>query len=256
MAKMRARRISGSRWVTRSGSRPSGIARASRSAMPSRRSAWASNMTPPSELIRPPSKAAVIFLRRTAGKQNGRRLSSVMAGVRASIPAKGWLQQPNPTPDQQLTLLPPPLIRPRHEYDRLAWLYGLPSNRAAEMLHTQWKEIFRDHPLRLTLGELPLVDGQSGSFKQQIDVEIAAFKQRWDWVMQPLVNPVALEVIVSTSASVPKDLDNIVREYLLPKFVPSFGTVTDYTFTADFEELAKRDANILMKWGPTPPKST
>jgi len=39
--------------------------------------------------------------------------------VRASIPAKGWLQQPNPTPDQQLTLLPPPLIRPRHEYDRL-----------------------------------------------------------------------------------------------------------------------------------------
>src|SRR6266852_6242364 len=120
MAKMRARRISGSRWVTRSGSRPSGIARASRSAMPSRRSAWASNMTPPSELIRPPSKAAVIFLRRTAGKQNGRRLSSVMAGVRASIPAKGWLQQPNPTPDQQLTLLPPPLIRPRHEYDRLA----------------------------------------------------------------------------------------------------------------------------------------
>src|SRR5713226_131013 len=120
MAKMRARRISGSRWVTRSGSRPSGIARASRSAMPSRRSAWASNVTPPSELIRPPSKAAVIFLRRTAGKQNGRRLSSVMAGVRASIPAKGWLQQPNPTPDQQLTLLPPPLIRPPHEYDRLA----------------------------------------------------------------------------------------------------------------------------------------
>src|SRR5216683_1795098 len=127
MAKMRARRISGSRWVTRSGSRPSGIARASRSAMPSRRSAWASNMTPPSELIRPPSKAAVIFLRRTAGKQNGRRLSSVMAGVRASIPAKGWLQQPNPTPDQQLTLLPPPLIRPRHEYDRLVVWLDLPT---------------------------------------------------------------------------------------------------------------------------------
>src|SRR6266851_4617726 len=133
MAKMRARRISGSRWVTRSGSRPSGIARASRSAMPSRRSAWASNMTPPSELIRPPSKAAVIFLRRTAGKQNGRRLSSVMAGVRASIPAKGWLQQPNPTPDQQLTLLPPPLIRPRHEYDRLEACQASPEPRIYSM---------------------------------------------------------------------------------------------------------------------------
>src|SRR5438270_6610202 len=76
-------------------------------------------MTPPSELIRPPSKAAVIFLRRTAGKQNGRRLSSVMAGVACLDPAKGWLQQPNPTPDQKLTLLPPPQIRPRHEYDGL-----------------------------------------------------------------------------------------------------------------------------------------
>src|SRR3954466_2724667 len=87
--------------------------------MPSRRSAWASNITPPSELIRPPSKAAVIFLRQTAGKQNGRRLSSVMAGVARVIPAKGWLQQPKPTPDQKLTPLPPPLICLRHEYDGL-----------------------------------------------------------------------------------------------------------------------------------------
>src|SRR5580765_3156475 len=31
---------------------------------------------------------------------------------RASIPAKDWLQQPNPTPDQMLTLLPPPQNRP------------------------------------------------------------------------------------------------------------------------------------------------
>src|SRR5215217_2450048 len=117
---MRARRISGSRWVIRSGSRASGIARASRSVIPRRRSAWASNMTPPSELIRPPSNAAVIFLRQTAGKQNGRRLSSVMAGVARVDPGKGWLQQPNPTLDQKLTLLPPPLICPRHEYDGLA----------------------------------------------------------------------------------------------------------------------------------------
>src|SRR5216110_3470516 len=81
-------------------------------------------MTPPSELIRPPSKAAVIFLRWTTGKQNGRRLSSVMAGVACLDPAKGWLQQPNPTPDQKLTLLPPPQIRPRHEYDGLEWTTG------------------------------------------------------------------------------------------------------------------------------------
>src|SRR4051794_19931248 len=98
--------------------------------MPSRRSAWASNITPPSELIRPPSKAAVIFLRQTAGKQNGRRLSSVMAGVARVIPAKGWLQQPNPTPDQRLTPLPPPLICLRHEYDGLVVVFGFTTEEA------------------------------------------------------------------------------------------------------------------------------
>ena len=52
--------------------------------MPSRRSAWASSMTPPSEVIRPPSKAAVTFLRSMAGNENGSRLSSLMAGVARS----------------------------------------------------------------------------------------------------------------------------------------------------------------------------
>ncbi len=40
-----------------------------------------SNITPESDVMRPPSKAAVIFLRPTAGNENGRRLSSIMAGV-------------------------------------------------------------------------------------------------------------------------------------------------------------------------------
>src|SRR5690242_118784 len=34
---------------------------------------------------------------------------------RAPIPAKGWLQQPNPTPDQKLTLPPPPQNPPLRE---------------------------------------------------------------------------------------------------------------------------------------------
>jgi hypothetical protein len=41
-------------------------------------------MTPPSELMRPPSKAAVTWRRETAGKVNGRRVSSDMAGVALS----------------------------------------------------------------------------------------------------------------------------------------------------------------------------
>ena len=51
--------VSASRWVTREGSRRSGTSLARRLAMPRRRSIPAKSMTPPSEEIRPPSKAAL-----------------------------------------------------------------------------------------------------------------------------------------------------------------------------------------------------
>src|SRR5712692_10008066 len=88
--------------------------------MPSRRSAWASNMTPPSELIRPPSKAAVIFLRRMAGKQNGRRLSSVMAGVARLDPGKGLAKATESYARSKAYATSATPDPPRHEYDGLA----------------------------------------------------------------------------------------------------------------------------------------
>ena len=87
---MRARIMSASVWVIRAGSRRSGKQRASLSAMPRRRSAIDSSMTPPSEVRRPPSKSAVTFLRETAGNENGRRLSSVMAGEVGAVRREGW----------------------------------------------------------------------------------------------------------------------------------------------------------------------
>jgi len=79
--RMRARKILPSEWVIQQG-----IARISDDggefvATPSRRSACPSNITPESDVMRPPSKAAVIFLRPTAGKRNGERISFNMAGV-------------------------------------------------------------------------------------------------------------------------------------------------------------------------------
>lgn len=79
IAKMRARTMSASVCVIRSGSRRSGKHRANLSAIPNRRSAIASSMTPPSEVSRPPSKAAATGLRPTAGNENGSRLELVMA---------------------------------------------------------------------------------------------------------------------------------------------------------------------------------
>jgi hypothetical protein len=46
-------------------------------------------MIPASEVMRPPSKAAVIFLARTAGKENGSSVSSIMAGVAREMLSAG-----------------------------------------------------------------------------------------------------------------------------------------------------------------------
>jgi hypothetical protein len=144
----------------------------------------------------------------------------------------------------------------------LAWLYGLPKNPTAKQLYSQWNDFFQRHALRVTLSELPQTHGASDAFKRAIDSEIAAFKRRYDWIIRPLLVSVALEVIIRPPPSVPKavlhDLDNVVRSYLLPKFVPAFGTVSDYTWTIDSDELARRAPELRRRWGdiPTPPKGT
>src|SRR5450759_2424795 len=86
---MRARNISTRLCTTRVGSRRSGNTRANLSAKPRRRSAIARSITPPFEVRRPPSKAAVTFLVRTAGNENGRIVSSVMAGVAFAVDGDG-----------------------------------------------------------------------------------------------------------------------------------------------------------------------
>src|SRR5471030_2128278 len=78
---MRARDLSTRLCTTRVGSRRSGNTRAKLSAKPRRRSAIARSITPPFEVRRPPSKAAVTFLVSTAGNEKSRIVSSVMAGV-------------------------------------------------------------------------------------------------------------------------------------------------------------------------------
>jgi hypothetical protein len=145
---------------------------------------------------------------------------------------------------------------------QLSWLNGRPKGAAVRSLVDMWDGIIRQAPLRMQVGELPSTPGSSAAFKQGIDAEVTAFKKKWDWLISPLVVPVALEVVVRPSPATPKavlhDLDNIVRDYLLPQIVPKFGTVTDHRWTIDFEELKRTDPKLAAHWGPnpTPPKGT
>jgi hypothetical protein len=144
----------------------------------------------------------------------------------------------------------------------LSWMYGLPRGLATGFGKDMWAQLVGESKLRLQFGELPIANGGSDFFKRTVTAEIAAFKQRWDWIISPLVVAVALEVVVrpnpKTPAAVLHDLDNIVRDYLLPGIAPSFGTVSDHRWTIDFDELRQRDPKLAASWGPnpTPPPGT
>src|SRR4051794_34275387 len=64
------------------------------------------HITPPSEVRRPPSKAAVTFLRPTAGNQNGSIVSSCMAGVAGYDRVNGLVSTPNPKTQSALYATP------------------------------------------------------------------------------------------------------------------------------------------------------
>jgi len=142
----------------------------------------------------------------------------------------------------------------------LSWMYGRPKSASHVLGPEAWAQMTADSPLRLQVGSLPIVPGSSDAFKESIRKEIAAFKERWGRLINPLVVSAGLEVIVRPSPNTPSgvlhDLDNIVRDYLIPEIVPSFGTVTDHRWTIDLEALKRSNPEIANSLGPMPPAGT
>lgn len=138
----------------------------------------------------------------------------------------------------------------------LSWMYGLPKGIPTGFSAEEWARRVGGSKLRLQVGELPIAKGGSEVFKQSVTDEILAFKRRWGWIIDPLVIAVALQVVVRPNPTTPPavlhDLDNIVRDYLLPGIVPSFGTVSDHRWTIDFEELRRTHPDLSARWGPNP----
>jgi hypothetical protein len=141
-------------------------------------------------------------------------------------------------------------------------LFDVPKTGIATPFPAMWNDMIQTSGLRMHIGELPTRSGEAALFRERVEASVADFKRRWDWLISPLVVPVALQLVVRPSPDTPKgvlhDLDNIVRDYLLPQIVPTFGTVSDHRWLIDFEEIRRKDPRAAA-WGgenPTPPKGT
>ncbi|TCZ22248.1 hypothetical protein [Pantoea agglomerans] len=144
----------------------------------------------------------------------------------------------------------------------LSWIYDRPKGIPTCFGHEMWMSLLSESKNRIQVGELPITKGSSGVFKQKVSEQVTAFKSRYDWLINPLVVPVAIEVIIrphpETPPAVLHDLDNVVRDYLIPAIVPKFGTVTDSRWTIDIEELKRTNPAIAKSMEPNlmPPAGT
>ena len=154
------------------------------------------------------------------------------------------------------------LARTRVDLLMLCWMYDRPKSEYKAVPCEVWANYVAESKLRLQIGELPIEAGESKEFKRRIGDEIGRFRQKWSWIIDPLVVPVALEVVIRPNFATPShmihDLDNIVRDYLLPQIVPAFGTISDIRWTIDFQKFERNDSKFVRNWDvqPIPPKGT
>ncbi len=98
-----------------------------------------------------------------------------------------------------------------------------------------WDEVYSSSLLRIRLTELPQVHGQSAAGKSEIKTKLEEFRKKWRRLLTPLLVPVAVEVILRPPPLGRQknihDLDNVVRNYLLPRVAEALQPPSDYAFT-------------------------
>jgi hypothetical protein len=116
----------------------------------------------------------------------------------------------------------------------LAWMYRAQGHEISAM----WERIFfAESPLRITLSKLPQEQGASTLWKQEIEEKLREFQTKWGRIVDPLLVPIALEVVVKPPPPSRErnlhDLDNVLRNYLIPRVVEILNPVSHFAFTFD-----------------------
>src|SRR6185437_13929167 len=126
----------------------------------------------------------------------------------------------------------------------LAQMYNAVGRRNGFDAGDIWEQVFSTTPLRIRLSELPQVSGAKDRWKQEIAEKLLAFQTHWGWLVNPLLVPVALEVVIkpppTSRQNALHDLDNVLRTYLIPSIVDVLKPVSHYAFA--FDDRLERSA--------------
>jgi hypothetical protein len=146
----------------------------------------------------------------------------------------------------------------------LANMYNLPGRHLGFNFSTMWEQMFASSPLRIQLSELPQITGASLRWRQEIETKLRDFQARFGWLVDPLLIPVALEVIIKpppvTRQNGLHDLDNVLRKHLIPRVVDVLRPISHYAFTTDDETIRQLPKDLCIAGRtirrPTPPPAS
>ena len=122
----------------------------------------------------------------------------------------------------------------------------------AKDLRSSLEKMFCETPFRILLEELPQENGSSGRYKATLEKEIQAFQARFRRLLEPLLIPVALEVVIKppppSRTRALHDLDNVLRDYLIPRVVDTLKPPSDIAWTVDIEQLKSSGSKYAKHW--------
>ena len=144
--------------------------------------------------------------------------------------------------------------------DELAAMFDDSGRKLGFDLGAYIEQMFVASPLRIRLPGLPQKQGTSDRWKQEIDLKLREFQNRYRRLIDPWLVPLALEVLIKPQRGDNNvhDLDNVVRTYLIPKVVEILKPVTDLAFTFDPESIRDTAPEVYAEFASLrrPPAST
>lgn len=161
------------------------------------------------------------------------------------------------------------LRRTRFTLQELSEIYGVAHPGIGPDRTTFWEKMVAAWPMRVSFSELPRTTGDSSAWRNEIEAKLEAFQSRFGWLLDPLLVPVALEVVVKPSPPSRNlglhDLDNVLRTHLIPRVFEILKPVSHSSFTADIDAMKTAlphlfERSALADWPdglpPPPPEST
>lgn len=113
---------------------------------------------------------------------------------------------------------------------------GLKQDVLDDQAH-KWEARFSRAPFRITVGEPPSQVETSALYREEVADAVRRFREEFARVLTPLLVPVALEVVVKPPpahrARASHDLDNLLRDYLIPSVVEVFQPPSHYLWAID-----------------------